>query len=63
MQAKTFDLTHTPDLWGQVERSDFEIVQLSLFLIELSMLALKHSYDLNDTQGELNGWKNGIYVL
>ena len=25
LENKNFDLTHTPDLWGWVERSDFEI--------------------------------------
>ena len=31
-----FDLTHTPDLLDWFERSDIEIVQISIFLIELS---------------------------
>ena len=26
--SKTFDLTHILDLWGQVERSDIEILQI-----------------------------------
>ena len=34
--SKNFDLAHTPDLWGWVERSDIEIVRISIFFIELS---------------------------
>ena len=30
--SKAFDLIHTPDLWVQVERSDIDIVQISVFL-------------------------------
>ena len=54
MQAKTLT-THTPDLWGWVERLDIEIVQISIFFINLSTktyLAVLY-YDLNDIQGEL----------
>ena len=35
MQAKTLTL-HTPDLLGWVERSDIEIVRISIFFINLS---------------------------
>ena len=29
--SKSFDLTHTPDLCGWVERSDIEIVKVNVF--------------------------------
>ena len=40
LASKNFGLTHIPDVWGWVERSDIEIVQINIFLIELST---KHS--------------------
>ena len=35
-RSKNFDLTRTPDLWVVLKRSDIEIVQVSIFFIELS---------------------------
>ena len=34
-RSKRLDVTHTPDLWVRL-KSDIEIVQISLILIELS---------------------------
>ena len=34
--SKNFYLTHTPDIWSLVERSDIEIGRASIFFIELS---------------------------
>ena len=53
---------HTPDLLGWVKRSDIEILQLSIYLIELSEL-IGFDYDLSDTQDGLRCWRNGIYIL
>ena len=49
------DLTHTPDLWGFVERSDIDIVQISMFIIKLSTKTylVGYRYHLNDIHGEL----------
>ena len=33
--SKAFDLKHTPDLLGHVERSDIEVVQISEFFMQL----------------------------
>ena len=32
-RVMTLDLKHTPDHWGQVERSDVEILQINIFLL------------------------------
>ena len=34
-RSKHFDLSHTPDLWVRL-KSDIEMVQISLFFIELT---------------------------
>ena len=53
---------HTPDLLGGVKMSDIEIVQISIFLIELSEF-IGFGYDLDDTQDGLRCWRNRIYIL
>ena len=60
--SKVFDLMHTPDLLGGVKMSDIEIVQISIFLIELSEF-IGFGYDLDDTQDGLRCWRNRIYIL
>ena len=49
-----FDLMHTPDLFGWTERSDIEIVHISM--IELSD-SIGFGYDLSDTQDGLKYWR------
>ena len=39
--SKTFDLTHATDLWIHIERSDIEIVHISIFLTKHSVRPLK----------------------
>ena len=43
----TLDIMHTPDLLGWVKRSDIEIMQIIIILLNLV------SYDLSDTQDGL----------
>ena len=50
-----FDLMHTPGLLGWINRSDIEIVQISILI--------GFGYDLSDTQDGLRYWRNGIYIL
>ena len=57
-----FEIMHTPDLYGWVKTSDIEIVQKSIFFIELSELVV-FDYGLSDTQDGLGCWRNGIYIL
>ena len=52
----------TPDLLGCIKRSDIEIVQIRLFLIERSEL-IGFGYDLSNTQDGLRLRRNGIYIL
>ena len=49
------DRMHPPD------RSDIEIVQISIFSIELSVLVVV-DYGLGDTQDGLRCLRNGIYI-
>ena len=57
-----FDFMHGPDIFGRVNMSDIEIVQISIFQIELRELAVFHYY-LSDTQDGLRYLRYGIYIL
>ena len=56
-----FNLMHTPDILGWVKSSDIEIVQISIFFIELSELVV-FDYGLSDTQDGLRCLRIGIYI-
>ena len=59
-----FDLMHTPNLmfWVYCKKDRHWNCADKYILIELSDL-IGFGYDLSDTQGGLECWWNGIYIL
>ena len=55
---RNIDFTHYPDLWGWIERSDIEIVQIVVFCLFFKLSSKIYlagfCYDLNDIQDELD---------